>query len=210
MTPQISGMVELGDLSVEPRQPSLRVRRCACTRVGSPRWTRRRRGLRVTLPAPPLAGTARSRGVFGCAVLLELRCGGSKLSVLVDPRRAPRPVTRQTASAGHDHVTSADYFCSVTLVLPIAGPSVARSAAGLSRRGRDGYPQAWQTLVSAREGRDLRAQRRACSNRGSSRTAAKSSSLRASSRNRGNSSTDRRRWANVSSPVSPASVAKHA
>jgi hypothetical protein len=55
-----------------------------------------------------------------------------------------------------------------------------------------------------------RAQRRACSNRGSSRTAAKSSSLRASSRNRGSSSTDRRRWANVSSPVSPASVAKHA
>ena len=57
---------------------------------------------------------------------------------------------------------------------------------------------------------DLRAQRRASSNRGSSRTAAKSSSLRASSRNRGSSSTDRRRWANVSSPVSPASVAKHA
>jgi hypothetical protein len=60
------------------------------------------------------------------------------------------------------------------------------------------------------EGRDVRAQRRACSNRGSSRTAAKSSSLRASSRNRGSSSTDRRRWANVSSPVSPASFAKHA
>ena len=55
-----------------------------------------------------------------------------------------------------------------------------------------------------------RAQRRASSNRGSSRTAARSSSLRASSRNRGSSSTDRRRWANVSSPVSPASVAKHA
>ena len=55
-----------------------------------------------------------------------------------------------------------------------------------------------------------RAQRSASSNRGSSRTAAKSSSLRASSRNRGSSSTDRRRWANVSSPVSPASVAKHA
>ena len=55
--------------------------------------------------------------------------------------------------------------------------------------------------------RHRRSQRRASSNRGSSRTAAKSSSLRASSRNRGNSSTDRRSWANVSSPVSPASVA---
>ena len=53
-------------------------------------------------------------------------------------------------------------------------------------------------------------QRRASSNRGSSRTAAKSSSLRASSRNRGNSSTDRRRCANVSSPMVPARVAKHA
>ena len=56
----------------------------------------------------------------------------------------------------------------------------------------------------------LSAQPSACSNLGSSRTAAKSSSLRASSRNRGRSSIDRCRWANVSSPVSPASVAKHA
>jgi hypothetical protein len=72
---------------------------------------------------------------------------------------------------------------------------------------RAGMSPDWAQLV---EGRDLRAQRRASSNRGSSRTAAKSSSLRASSRNRGSSSTDRRRWENVSSPVSPASVAKHA
>jgi hypothetical protein len=86
----------------------------------------------------------------------------------------------------------------------------AASHAPASGMSPDGYPQAGQTRSQLVEGRDLRAQRRACSNRGSSRTAAKSSSLRASSRNRGNSSTDRRRWANVSSPVSPASVAKHA
>ena len=59
-------------------------------------------------------------------------------------------------------------------------------------------------------GSGLRAQRRASSNRGSSRTAARSSSLRACLRNGGNSSTDRRRWLNVSSSMSPASVEKHA
>ena len=42
--------------------------------------------------------------------------------------------------------------------------------------------------------RTLLVQRSACSNRGSPRTAAKSSSLRASSRNRGRSSIDRCRW----------------
>ena len=70
-----------------------------------------------------------------------------------------------------------------------------------------GLHRQWGPMPGAQ---NCRAQRRASSNRGSSRTAAKSSSLRASSRNRGSSSTDRRRCANVSSPVAPASVAKHA
>jgi hypothetical protein len=70
-------------------------------------------------------------------------------------------------------------------------------------------PSSWSTSL-AQKVEGYGAQRRASSNRGSLCTAAKSSSLRASSRNRGSSSTDRRRWANVTSSMSPASVAKQA
>ena len=99
-------------------------------------------------------------------------------------------------------VTPASVAVARPLVESLRVPTVARDGSDLApyrgaanelRRsdpaGAARAPLTTHTLVSALEGRDVRAQRRAFSNRGSSRTAAKSSSLRASSRNRGNSST---------------------
>jgi phenylalanyl-tRNA synthetase alpha chain len=101
---------------------------------------------------------------------------------------------------------------NVLLRLVLRHPTDADRGGG-ERRAQPrvrGRPRGERAPVGGgRRGRPVN-QRRACSNRGSSRTAAKSSSLRASSRNCGRSSTDRRRCVNVSSPVSPASVAKQA
>ena len=84
------------------------------------------------------------------------------------------------------------------------------TALGAARTGLSVYELPPGQAIGPYRYDDPEEERRACSNRGSLRTAAKSSSLRACSRKDGCSSTERRRWANVSSPVSPSSVAKHA
>src|SRR6266511_3394131 len=65
-------------------------------------------------------------------------------------------------------------------------------------------------LFEVVERRDVDRQASASSKRGSSRTAAKSSSVRAWSRNGGNDATACRRLSNTSSPLSPARTAKQA
>jgi ZIP family zinc transporter len=103
-------------------------------------------------------------------------------------------------------------FAAGALLVMLVDSMIPEATEKSGRRARDraGLRRRRGAVDRDRLAPNRRVYRRASSNRGSSRTAARSSSSRACSRNGGNPSTPFRRWANVSSSTSPASVAKHA
>jgi hypothetical protein len=158
-------------------------------------WRRASTTSRATPPSSEEAETNRRLGRFGRTGGGFPRCHGRRLRSREHSPRLCEVLRRGTTPALARSLASFE-------------PRALSGSAGRHRLVCGRFRLTLQAQLAG--GRDLHGQRRASSNRGSSRTAAKSSSRRASSRNRGNSSTDRRRWANVSSSVSPASVAKHA
>jgi GNAT superfamily N-acetyltransferase len=161
-----------------------------------------------------VAPSSHGYGEIGMAIAREWRgrgVGSALMAAAIDWARARGDLHKLSLGVfAHNAAGSRSIASTGSSRKGAASSTIVARAASSGTRSTWGSCSSGSTTDSRRNLEELRAQRRASSNRGSSRTAAKSSSARACSRNRGNSSTDRRRWPNVSSPVSPASVAKHA